>query len=92
MGATPTGIPSTSSDAIIIQRLIKCGLPPKYLERGQAGVALYVKEHRLQLPAVVAVLLPGVDDIPPDKPGGADQDQQPGLGKEFQNQCRDALK
>jgi E3 ubiquitin-protein ligase UBR3 len=77
---------------VCLQRLIKCGLPPKYLERGQAGVALYVKEHRLQLPAVVAALLPGVDDIPPDKPGGADQDQQPGLGKEFQNQCRDALK
>jgi E3 ubiquitin-protein ligase UBR3 len=77
---------------VCLQRLIKCGLPPEYLERGQAGVALYVKEHRLQLPAVVAALLPGVDDIPPDKPDGADQDQWPGLGKEFQNQCQDALK
>uniref|UniRef100_A0A7I4DB25 E3 ubiquitin-protein ligase n=1 Tax=Physcomitrium patens TaxID=3218 RepID=A0A7I4DB25_PHYPA len=87
-----SSILAISSDAAILQRLIKCGVPSEYLGRGKEGVAEYVKEHRRQIPVVIAALLPGPDEIQAASLSGADEVQGPGTRKEFLNQCRDALK
>ncbi|XP_024387527.1 E3 ubiquitin-protein ligase PRT6 isoform X2 [Physcomitrium patens] len=100
--STATGGTSTSSvtssilaipsDAAILQRLIKCGVPSEYLERGKDGIAEYVKEHKPQVSEVIAALLPGPDEVQAVTSSGTDEVQGPGTRKEFLSQCRDALK
>ena len=77
---------------MLLQRLIRCGVPQDYLERGQAGVADYVKADSVRLPEVINALFPGPDDVQASSLSGADEVQGPGTRKEFQNLCRDALK
>lgn len=77
---------------LCLQRLIKAGVPAEYLERGQAGVVDYVQGFPLRLPAVIAALLPGPDEVQAATSSGADEVQGPGTRKELQSQCRDALK
>ncbi|KAG0593011.1 hypothetical protein KC19_1G298000 [Ceratodon purpureus] len=86
-----SSVVAVSSDAALLQRLRKCGLPSEYLERGKEGVADYVKDQAADL-WIVTVLVPGPDEIQEASLSGADEVQGPGTRKEFQNQCRDALK
>jgi hypothetical protein len=86
------GVDAGCGFVVCLQRLTRCGVPSECLERGKEGVADYVKEHTPQLPAVIAALVPGPDEAQEVSSSGADEVQGPGTRKEFQNQCRDALK
>lgn len=72
--------------------MIKCGVPAEYVERGQEGVADYVRSHSNQVPGVISGLFPGPEELQAASASGADEAQGPGTQKEFLNQCRDAMK